>query len=164
MTETGKSSDGQLWPILKTLDPVVSLQEVPGEISLIFQITGCPHQCAGCHSAELWSNLGAELTFPKFKSELQRYEGLLTCVCFFGGEWAQDSLFCFLKYAQQCGYKTCLYSGAVTISPDFYKYLNYLKLGPWIQALGGLDSKNTNQIFYDLDKKITLNHLFQKNL
>lgn len=163
MADTTRNYDAPTWPVLKSLDPIVSLQEVPGEISIIFQITGCPHRCPGCHSAELWPENGAELTFSRFKNELSRYEGYLTCVCFFGGEWEVATLTSFLIYARQNGYKTCLYSGATRVSDELYKNLNFLKLGPWVQALGGLDSKITNQVFYDLEKNMTLNHLFQKN-
>lgn len=146
---------------LQTLEPIVSLQEVPGEISLIFQITGCPHQCPGCHSVELWKNTGNMLSELYFKKELSKYKGLITCVCFFGGEWAPVTLISLLEKSQAAGYKTCLYSGAVKISAELCSHLNYLKIGPWIEAQGGLNNKNTNQVFYDLDKKITLNHLFQ---
>lgn len=150
-------------PIFRALEPVVSLQEVPGEISLIFQITGCPHRCHGCHSQELWPSNGTEFGLEHLSSEITRYAGLFTCVCFFGGEWMPEQLLDYLSYARRLGYKTCLYSGANDIHPDLYAELNYLKLGPWIEALGGLDKKTTNQKFFDLDKKIELNHLFQRN-
>lgn len=37
------------------------LQEVPGEISLAFNVTGCPHNCAGCHSEYLRGDSGIPL-------------------------------------------------------------------------------------------------------
>lgn len=162
MATTTSVSDSKAGPKLKTLDPLVSLQEVPGEISLIFQITGCPHKCLGCHSLELWPENGVDLTLSKFLDELSRYENFITCVCFFGGEWAKSSLIEYLEIAKAKKLKTCLYTGANSIHNDFYQYLNYLKTGPWVQSLGGLDSKNSNQIFYDLDKNVILNHVFQK--
>lgn len=146
---------------LQTLGPIISLQEVPGEISLVFQITGCPHQCPGCHSSELWKHAGVKLSELSLEEEFSKYKDLITCVCFFGGEWAPKTLVSLLKKSQAAGYKTCLYTGAQEISQNLYSHLNYLKIGPWIEAQGGLNNKNTNQVFYDLDKKITLNHLFQ---
>lgn len=138
----------------------VSLQEVPGEISLIFQISECPHRCKGCHSLELWTGVGTELTSELLLSEIKPYSGLITCVCFFGGEW-DKSLIPLLKMIQNEGYKTCLYAGADDVSPEIQKYLNYLKTGPWKEELGGLHSASTNQRFINLDNGECLNSLFQ---
>lgn len=149
--------------IFRILDPVVSLQEVPGEISLIFQITGCPHRCPGCHSPELWPSNGSRFDLERFTLEIERYRGLFTCVCFFGGEWLPGELLIYLNFARERGLKTCLYSGATEVHSSLYPALNYLKLGPWVEALGGLDKNTTNQVFLDLDKKSNLNYLFQRN-
>ena len=41
----------------------ILMQEVPDEISLAYEITGCPNMCKKCHSPELRdSTLGIELT------------------------------------------------------------------------------------------------------
>ncbi len=163
MVDYEGSLQEKILPIFRSLEAVVSLQEVPGEISLIFQITGCPHRCPGCHSQELWPLNGSDFDLKSLSSSIARYKGLFTCVCFFGGEWHPQELLRYLRFAKDEGYKTCLYSGAREIHPELYKELNYLKLGPWVEALGGLDKKTTNQVFLDLDKNINLNHLFQKH-
>lgn len=139
----------------------ISLQEVPGEITLIFEITSCPHRCKGCHSSELWLNAGAELDQSSFEEELMKYAGLITCVCFFGGEWEEGQLVKYLKQVKGQGYKTCLYTGATSVSKEIGSCLNYLKIGHWDEKLGGLDSLTTNQKFLNLDNGTCLNHIFQ---
>ncbi len=146
---------------MKFQETTISLQEVPGEISLIFQISECPHRCSGCHSPELWTGKGVELTSEHLLKEIGRYSGLITCVCFFGGEWEGNYLIRLLKIVREAGYKTCLYSGAVSVSQEIQKHLNYLKTGPWMEELGGLHSITTNQRFINLDNGKCLNHLFQ---
>ncbi len=68
-----------------------------------------------------------------------------------------------LKYAQGQGYKTCLYTGEREVEQQILKYLTYIKTGPWIQELGGLGSKTTNQIFKEVKTNKKLNQLFIHN-
>lgn len=64
----------------------VVFQEVPGEISLCFSISGCPLRCEGCHSPFLWKEgNGNELTPEYFQTLLDQYSGFATCVVFMGG-------------------------------------------------------------------------------
>ena len=142
----------------------VSLQEVPGEISLIFQISECPHRCKGCHSPELWTTNGAELTPENLMEEITPYSDFISCVCFFGGEWDEENLVFLLKIAKSYGYKTCLYTGADTVSEEIKNHLNYLKTGPWKEELGGLYSITTNQRFINLDNGKCLNAQFQHTI
>lgn len=139
----------------------ISLQEVPGEISLVFSVSGCPHRCKGCHSHELWSNEGRLLTRENILQEFAPYSGLFTCVCFFGGEWDEEHLLFLLGLVRNLGYKTCLYTGADTVSDKLKEHLNYLKTGSWKEELGGLSSITTNQRFINLDNGKCLNFHFQ---
>ena len=52
------------------------------------------------------------------------------------------------------GFKTCLYSGFDTPAPFILllPLLNYLKLGPYDERLGGLESPTTNQRFYRVEQ------------
>ena len=137
------------------------LQEVPEEISLRFTISGCPLRCEGCNSPFLWKEgSGSKIEFEAYKDILYRYFGIATCVLFMGGEWHENELIEMLKYAQEHGYKTCLYTGEVTVSQDILKHLTYIKTGKWIKQLGGLKSKNTNQIFKEVKTDKRLNHFF----
>tara|TARA_R110002050_G_scaffold283271_4_gene431606 strand:- start:9456 stop:9905 length:450 start_codon:yes stop_codon:yes gene_type:complete len=141
----------------------VVLQEVPGEISLCFTISGCPLRCKGCHSPFLWKEgSGAKLTNSAYKDILYRYFGFASCVVFMGGEWHKKELISKLKYAQSKGYKTCLYTGEETIDLEIKKHLTWLKTGRWDFKKGGLDSITTNQRFIEVETNKQLNHLFQK--
>lgn len=142
----------------------IVLQEVPGEISLCFFITGCPLQCEGCHSPVLWKATSGDPLDPNnYKSILEKYLGYASCVLFMGGEWHAEKLIQNLLLAQTMGYKTCLYTGLEEVSEEIKQHLNYLKTGPWIPSKGGLDRITTNQVFTHLDTQNTLNHLFLKN-
>ena len=139
-------------------------QEVPGEVSLAYTISGCPLRCPGCHSADTWPlGAGNLLTFSDFKAQLQQYRGLITCVLFMGGEWHETFLLKLLNYAQQQGLTTCLYTGLEDINNAVKSQLTYLKTGAWVRELGGLDSAETNQKFIDLRTNECLNHLFLAN-
>jgi len=141
----------------------VVFQEVPGEISLSYFICGCPLHCKGCHSSFTWSEgMGKLLTQESYDETLKRYEGYLTCVLFMGGEWHEQELLIFLKKARERGLKTCLYTGLEDVSDALKHNLTYLKTGPWIAELGGLDADTTNQRFIDLSSGDCLNTSFYK--
>ena len=145
------------------ITPSVVFQEVPNEISLCFSITGCKVGCKGCHSTELWhENNGISLTNTNFTLWLKKYQGLISCVVFFGGEWQPKALIEKLLIAKNHGLKTCLYSGEKHIDLNISQYLNFLKTGAWHETLGGLDSPTTNQVFRDVISGEKLNHLFNK--
>ena len=141
----------------------IVLQEVPGEISIAFFMSGCPIRCNGCHSSFLWKEaLGERLTNNRFKAYLSQYKDLATCVLFMGGEWHEEALRKKLQLAKAYQYKTCLYSGNNDVSETLLNELDWVKTGPWVPALGGLDKENTNQIFMEVSSKEILNHLFIK--
>ena len=87
---------------LKYINYDIVFQEVPNEISLVFNISGCPHKCEGCHSKYLWE-----------------YTGNL---------------------------------------------IDYLKIGPYVKSLGGLDSCETNQKMYKIygNDMTDITYLFRK--
>lgn len=145
------------------ITPSVVFQEVPNEISLCFSITGCKVGCKGCHSTELWhEDNGIRLSNTSFTQWLKKYQGLISCVVFFGGEWQPNALIEKLLIAKNHGLKTCLYSGEKHIDISISQHLNFLKTGAWNQSLGGLDSPTTNQVFRDVISGKKLNHLFNK--
>lgn len=142
----------------------VVFQEVPGEVSLCFNICGCPMKCEGCHSPHLWKEENGEiLTYKKFEQRLLQYEDLATCVLFMGGDWHEEELLNMLKRAKKLQYKTCLYTGQENVSKAIRKQLNWLKTGKWVAELGGLNSIKTNQKFIDLKSNTVNNNLFIKS-
>ena len=80
-----------------------------------------------------------------------------------GGEWDND-LSKMLLFAKSQNLKTCLYTGKSKISMIHSALLTYVKLGKYIESLGGLESPNTNQLFYDLRTNELLNYKFLKNV
>jgi len=149
--------------IFNCITPSVVFQEVPNEISLCFSITGCKVGCKGCHSTELWhEDNGMSLSNTSFTQWLKKYQGLISCVVFFGGEWQPEALIEKLLIAKNHGLKTCLYSGEKHVDINISQHLNFLKTGAWHETLGGLDSPTTNQVFRDVISGEKLNHLFIK--
>lgn len=126
----------------------IVLQEIPDEISLAISISGCPLQCKGCHSTETWiSSFGVELTTEMLDKHLNKY---VSCVLFYGGEWNLPELTKLILYIKSKGIKTALYTGREMcyFSNSFLELLDYIKTGPYIKSLGGLDSKKSNQKLY----------------
>lgn len=140
----------------------IVFQEVPGEISLCYFICGCPLRCEGCHSWHTWpEQAGKPLDTEVFEADLQRYHRYISCVLFMGGEWSEPDLLERLRAAKRYGLKTCLYTGLEDVSPCLRSELTYLKTGPWIHTLGGLNMPNTNQRFWLLKTGECLNQAFQ---
>lgn len=147
---------------LRFISEQIVWQEVPGETSLAYMISGCPLRCMGCHSPDSRDeNKGEVLSEEYFKTKLKQYEGYITCVLFLGGEWNVDALFPLLKEAQKQNLQTCLYSGYEKVSEALLSQLTYLKTGPWIASLGGLSSPTTNQKMIDLRNQQILNEQFR---
>lgn len=142
-----------------------SFIEVPGELSVIISFTGCPIKCPDCHSKELWDkNSGKNFTKFEYIQVLEKYKNLASCITFFGGEWFEQDFVELLKLAITYGYSTCLYTGLQNV-PEYIKCnLTYLKTGPYIKTLGGLDSKTTNQKLVNLKTNTDITNQFQRIL
>ena len=140
---------------LKYLGYSIVFQEVPDEVTLAINISGCPHRCEGCHSKYLWEYEGNYIS-DDLDDLIEKYKGLITCVCFMGGDQnLREVIQCF-KTIKSYGLKTCLYSGLDELPPHMPSgVFDYIKLGHYDNQLGGLDKLTTNQIFLQLsiDKK-----------
>jgi anaerobic ribonucleoside-triphosphate reductase activating protein len=138
---------------IKYLRKSIVFQEIPGEISLSLEITNCPHRCSGCHSSELQQDIGIELTKEVLIDLINEHKiddkYLITCVLFMGGD-QHEELSNLLDVVCDCGLKTALYSGNDYIYGDLINYLDYLKLGKYIEELGSLTSETTNQRLYNI--------------
>ena len=56
---------------LKYVNTEVVFQEVPDEISLAINISGCPIHCPDCHSKFLWENVGTILDIKSLYQEIK---------------------------------------------------------------------------------------------
>lgn len=128
---------------LKYIGYSIVLQEVPDEITLAFNISGCPYHCDGCHSSYLWDYAGRFVS-DDLQDVLKKYSGLITCVCFMGGDQNREDLDEMLRCIKKMNLKTAIYTGNDT--PDLnWDLLDYVKCGHYDKKLGGLSSRNTNQ-------------------
>jgi anaerobic ribonucleoside-triphosphate reductase activating protein len=143
--------------------PQICFQEVPDEVSLAFTITGCPLRCQGCHSQDSWDpRIGIALNKLMFEGYLDRYQGLVSCILFFGGEWNPEALIEKLLIAKTMGLKTCLYTGKEKVPQKIVRQLDYLKTGAWQSTRGGLEKSTTNQRFTELKTGNLLNFKFRE--
>lgn len=132
---------------LKYLGYSIVFQEVPDEVTLAINISGCPHKCEGCHSRYLWEYEGNYIS-DDLKGLIEKYKDLITCVCFMGGDQNPYELVDLLNKIHRCGLKTALYTGEDSLQHIAFRILcnlDYCKIGHYDQTVGGLDSKNTNQ-------------------
>ena len=153
---------------LKYLGYSIVCQEIPDEVSLAINVSGCPHKCEGCHSKYLWEYEGHYIS-DDLEALLQKYKGLITCVCFMGGDQNQDELAALLMMVRRYGIKTALYTGIdylKDLSMDVLENLNYCKIGHYDDSLGGLNKPTTNQQMFmwndQLNKWDDITYIFQK--
>ena len=152
--------------MLKYVDTKVTFAEVPNEISLCINISNCPCACKGCHSSYLAEDIGNELNSNSIKELINNNKGI-TCICFMGGDSNPsevDALAHFIKIYFHI--KIAWYSGRQELSKEInLNNFNFIKLGPYIEDLGPLNSKTTNQRFYKIeeDKLVDITNLFWKD-
>lgn len=153
--------------MLKFYSKQVVFQEVPNEISISFSIAGCPLKCPGCSwKTAVSSMLEKQLTDEYYYKALEEYKNLASCVLFYGGEWDKQDLIHKLQIAKSMNYKTCLYTGLTfeKVDKEIIDNLDYIKVGPYIAALGGLDSPKTNQKLINLKTNEIMNHYMIRNV
>lgn len=141
--------------MLKYVDTKVVFAEMPDEITLAINISGCPCNCKGCHSSYLAEDIGEPLDLQHLTNLIDSNKGI-TCVGLMGGDAnpsevddiAQD----IKEYYPEL--KVGWYSGRQELSKDIeLSNFDYIKLGPYIEEFGPLNSKTTNQRFYKVNGK-----------
>ena len=136
--------------MIKYTSYAITFAEVPDEISLTISVSNCGGNCQDCHSPELREDIGRDLE-ADLPALIKKYQGQITCVCFLGQGNDMRALNECIEYVYHHGLTTCLYTGKdlsdLRNTPPS-PYLDYLKTGPYIKALGGLDSPSTNQRMY----------------
>ena len=132
----------------------IVFQEIPGEVTLALNLSGCPCHCPGCHSKHLWEDIGEPLDRELLDGLIARYPGLITCVAFMGGDQDPEEVARLAEYVKSGKskegsreIKTAWYSGRTHFPKDDQAF-DYVKLGGYVEALGGLKSEKTNQRLY----------------
>ena len=152
--------------MLKYTNYEVVFDEVPDEITLAINISNCPNRCPGCHSPELWEDIGKELTEESLLELLDRNKGI-SCVSFMGGDLTPELINNLAQFVKKSfkNIKVSWYSGKKILSEKIdLEFFDYIKLGPYISKFGGLDKKSTNQRFYRVDNNslLDITNLFWK--
>lgn len=139
--------------MLKYSNYEVVFAEIPDEITLAINLTNCPYSCPYCHSPWLREDKGVTLTYTELMSLIRQNTGI-SCVCFMGGSREPNELSRLTKLIKEdTDLKVAWYSGDNFDVNDpnatvDIKYFDYIKLGPYIEELGPLTSKTTNQRMY----------------
>ena len=108
--------------MLKYVNTGIVFQEIPDEVTLAINISSCPCRCPGCHSPYLWGDMGGDAE-PSYVNELAKY-----------------------IHQKHPAYKVGWYSGRIRITPAIDKQdFDYIKIGPYIEHLGSLKERTTNQ-------------------
>ena len=134
--------------MLKYLNTQVTFAEVPDEITLCINITGCKNGCKNCHSSYLAEDIGKPLNWDSLNALIYINTGI-SCVAFMGGDNDPKVVNRLAEKVKSLGLKTAWYSGRQELSKDVnLEYFDYIKLGPYMEEFGPLNSRTTNQRMY----------------
>ena len=139
---------------MKYVDVKIVFQEIPDEITLAINISGCSVRCPDCHSKYLWEDIGESLNRDSLYTLINNNKGI-TCVAFMGGDSDVDymqTLFYSVK-SKYPNLKVAWYSGVDRLLTNVdTEYLDYIKVGPYIKDSGPLNNHNTNQRMYKVHR------------
>ena len=150
-------------PMLKYLTYDIVLQEFPDEVTLAVNLSLCPNKCPGCHSSILLGDVGELLDESVLISLTEKYKGEITCVALMGGDndpAAVQQVLAAVKQHYGGILKTGWYSGRQELPENFNPAaFDYVKVGPYREALGALKDRTTNQRFYRVESDGSLTDL-----
>ena len=150
---------------MKYVNTGVVFQEIPDEVTLSINISNCPCRCLGCHSEYLWEDIGEPLNVMSLGSMLKEYGGDITCVSFMGGDRTPEDVNALAEWVRTAYPDLAIawYSGRAILSPEInLRNFDYIKLGPYVERLGPLNSKTTNQRLYEVKSDGTLKDITSK--
>lgn len=146
--------------MLKYVDTKIVFQEIPDEVTLAINISNCQCHCKNCHSPYLAEDIGEPLIYKDTHnnrivincnplSELIEANKGITCVCLMGGDSNPEYINILGKTIKCHKLKSAWYSGRQELSNSIdLSNFDYIKLGPYKEEFGPLNSKTTNQRFY----------------
>ena len=139
--------------MLKYLNTQVTFSEVPDEITLCINITGCKNGCKNCHSSYLAQDIGTELTFNEVRKLIKKNSGV-SCIAIMGGDAEPDKINTLASFIinHYNSIKVAWYSGRQELNNNIdLCNFDYIKLGPYKEEFGPLNSRTTNQRFYKVN-------------
>lgn len=140
--------------MMKYADAKVVFSEIPDEITLAINISGCTVRCKDCHSKYLWEDVGEILNEESLHILINQFTGI-TCISFMGGDHDIEYLQSLFEYVKTefPKLKVAWYSGVNRILTKINtKYLSYIKIGSYNAVRGPLTSPGTNQRMYKVHK------------
>ena len=143
----------------------VVFAEIPGEVTLALNLTGCPNRCPGCHSPHLQGEGGRPLDERELLALIDCYGRSVTCLCFMGGDAAPDEVARLAAVVRRAApaLRTGWYSGRPELPEGIRPGLfDYVKLGPWVEALGPLTAPTTNQRLYRIAPDGTMSDITER--
>ncbi len=134
---------------MKAESSLVTFVEIPDEINLCLNITGCPFNCPECFEPWLKKYHGEDVTIDYIKGLIAKNRGV-SCVVFLGGDAYIEQICNLSALIRECGLKVAMYSGRPVIVPELVEALDYYKVGPYDPVCGPLNLKTTNQRLYNV--------------
>lgn len=125
----------------------VVIEEIPDRVTLAVDISNCQGNCVGCHSPFLKKDIGEELTEEVIDRLVADNFGV-DCFLFLGEGKDLEALLRLAAYIRSKGLAAALYSGRGEVEEGIFKAFDYVKVGPYIESFGPLNSKTTNQRLY----------------
>lgn len=137
--------------MLKYVNTGIVFQEIPDEVTLAINISGCPCRCPGCHSRYLWEDIGLPLDTDAVDAFVAQYGQDITCIAFMGGDGDPVGVNILAQYIHEVHpeFRVAWYSGRQYVPAKVRKAdFDYIKTGPYIRHLGPLKQTTTNQRLY----------------
>ena len=141
------------YPVVNT---DITFNELPDKMAYAIELGACKQHCVGCHSPELQEEDAPLTSLLDILEEAQdAIDAGANAIVVMGGtnnkHITEESLIALLQDLSDIA-PTGLYSGSEDEERDKMIALEghcvWLKTGPYIDTLGGLESTRTNQRFY----------------
>ncbi len=140
--------------MLKFTDTKIVFQEIPDQITLAINISGCPCACEGCHSSYLAEDVGEDLSVEALGELLKRNDSI-SCLSFMGGDREPSHISRLAAAVRDLapGIMVAWYSGRDQLSQEVdLQNFDFVKIGSYQSDRGALDSPSTNQRLYRVDR------------
>ena len=134
----------------------VVLEEIPDKVTLAVEISNCRGSCPGCHSPFLKNDIGEELT-PQVVDKLIEDNYGVNCFLLLGEGRDKEALLGIAEHLRRAHpeLERAVYSGRTEVELEIYAAFDYVKVGPYVEAAGPLNSPSTNQRLYHHGEDIT---------
>ena len=132
------------------------IEEIPDRVTLAIEISNCRGNCPGCHSPFLKDDIGEELT-PAVIDKLVADNYGINCFLFLGEGRDNEMLLTLARYIRNTypALEIAVYSGRDKVEEEYFDAFDFVKTGPYVEALGPLNKRTTNQRLYYHGKDIT---------